>query len=78
MYQKVNYSNLINRASSYVKTKYFIQLNNDIQAIHAGWIEQMQGWFNIPGVKIVGANLYYPNSKHLIHYYYLLPIYYHP
>ena len=61
--EEFNYSNLINRASSYVKTKYFIQLNNDIQAIHAGWIEQMQGWFNIPGVKIVGANLYYPNSK---------------
>jgi len=61
--EEFNYANLINHASSYVETKYFIQLNNDIQAINTGWIEQMQGWFNLSGVKIVGANLYYPNSK---------------
>ena len=61
--EEFNYANLINHASYYVETKYFIQLNNDVKAIHSGWIEQMHGWFSISGIKIVGANLYYPNGK---------------
>lgn len=58
-----NYSKLINYAVNYVDTKFFIQLNNDIEALSKNWIDQMLGWFSMKNVKIVGVNLYYPDLK---------------
>ncbi len=58
-----NYSELINYGSKFVDTKYFIQINNDIEAIEHGWVNQMLGWFSFENVKVVGVNLYYPNNS---------------
>ena len=58
-----NYSKLINYGVNFVDTKFFIQLNNDIEALNEGWVDQMLGWFSIKNTRIVGANLYYPNNK---------------
>jgi len=58
-----NYSQLINYGSKFVDTKYFIQMNNDIESIDYGWVDQMLGWFSFKDVKVVGVNLYYPNNS---------------
>ena len=57
-----NYARLINEAVEHVKTPYFLQLNNDVQAIESGWLEDMIGWMSIKGVGVVGARLLYPDE----------------
>jgi len=56
-----NYARLINQAAAHVDTPYFLQLNNDVEAMHAGWLEDMMGWMSVEGVGIVGARLVYPD-----------------
>ncbi|MCL1472499.1 glycosyltransferase [Argonema antarcticum] len=56
-----NYARLMNLAASYVDTPYMLHLNNDIEAIAPGWLEDMVGWMSIDGVEIVGARLFYPD-----------------
>jgi GT2 family glycosyltransferase len=63
MDDEFNYARLINYAVSNVKTKYFIQLNNDVEALSNNWIEQMMGWYQYKNVGAVGAKLIYPNGK---------------
>jgi O-antigen biosynthesis protein len=56
-----NYARLINEAADYVDTPYLLQLNNDVEAINLGWLEDMMGWMSIDGVGVVGARLLYPD-----------------
>ena len=57
-----NYSRLMNLAAREVNTPLMLHLNNDIEAITPGWLEQMQGWFTLPGIGVVGPKLLYPDG----------------
>lgn len=57
-----NYARLINEAAEYVDTPYMLQLNNDIEAIEPGWLEELMGWMSIKGVGVAGGRLLYPDQ----------------
>ncbi|MEB3182506.1 MAG: glycosyltransferase, partial [Nostocaceae cyanobacterium] len=57
-----NYARLMNLALDYIDTPYILHLNNDIEAIQRGWLEDMVGWMSIDGVGVVGAKLLYPDE----------------
>ncbi|MEM9922234.1 MAG: glycosyltransferase [Cyanobacteria bacterium P01_D01_bin.50] len=57
-----NYARLMNLALQYIDTPYILHLNNDVQAIEPGWLEDMVGWMSVEGVGVVGAKLLYPNN----------------
>jgi glycosyltransferase involved in cell wall biosynthesis/GT2 family glycosyltransferase len=61
-----NYSRLVNTAMPLVDTPLILHLNNDVDALRPGWIEEMAGWFSIPEVGVVGARLLYAND-HINH-----------
>jgi glycosyltransferase involved in cell wall biosynthesis/GT2 family glycosyltransferase len=56
-----NYARLMNIGASYVDTPLMLHLNNDIEAVAPGWLEDMVGWMSVEGVAVVGAKLYYPD-----------------
>ena len=58
-----NYARLVNLAIDFVETPLILHLNNDIEAIAPGWLEDMAGWMSIEGVGVVGAKLLYPDKK---------------
>jgi glycosyltransferase involved in cell wall biosynthesis len=57
-----NYSALNNRAVEQATGELICLLNNDIEVIDAGWLEEMVVQAMRPGVGAVGARLLYPNS----------------
>ncbi|MBW4475837.1 MAG: glycosyltransferase [Tolypothrix brevis GSE-NOS-MK-07-07A] len=57
-----NYAKLMNLGCEHVDTPYMLHLNNDIQALEPGWLEDMVGWMSIDGVGVVGAKLLYPDQ----------------
>jgi GT2 family glycosyltransferase len=58
-----NYSRLMNVAAREVDTPLMLHLNNDVEAIAPGWLEQMQGWLTLPGIGVVGPKLLYPDGS---------------
>ena len=58
-----NYPSLNNRASSGVSAPILCLLNNDVEALHADWLEEMVGIALQPGVGAVGAKLFYPDGR---------------
>jgi GT2 family glycosyltransferase len=58
-----NYSRLMNLAAREVDTPLMLHLNNDVEAITPGWLEQMQGWLTLPGIGVVGPKLLYPDGS---------------
>jgi glycosyltransferase involved in cell wall biosynthesis len=60
---KFNYARLINFGAEKITTKFFVQLNNDIEAVSTNWIDQMVGWMQFKDIGVVGAKLKYPNGK---------------
>jgi GT2 family glycosyltransferase len=58
-----NYSRLMNLAAREVDTPLMLHLNNDVEAITSGWLEQMQGWLTVSGVGVVGPKLLYPDGS---------------
>ncbi len=56
-----NYSRLMNLAAAQVDTPLLLQLNNDVNAMESGWLEEMTGWFTLPEVGVVGAKLVGPD-----------------
>lgn len=58
-----NYSHLVNLALPLVDTPLLLHLNNDVNALEPGWLEQMVGWFTLPDVGVVGARLQFPNKS---------------
>ncbi|TAM45918.1 MAG: glycosyltransferase [Gammaproteobacteria bacterium] len=61
--EKFNYARLMNEAARHIDTPYMLQLNNDVEAIKPGWLEEMLGWMSIDNVAVVGARLLYPDGK---------------
>ena len=57
-----NYARLMNLAARQVDTPLMLHLNNDVEAITPGWLEQMQGWLTVPGIGVVGPKLLYPDG----------------
>jgi GT2 family glycosyltransferase len=58
-----NYSRLMNLAAREVDTPLMLHLNNDVEAITPGWLEQMQGWMTLPGIGVVGPKLLFPDGS---------------
>ncbi len=56
-----NYSRLVNLGSAQADTPFLLHLNNDVEALTPGWLEDMAGWLTFPGTGIVGAKLVYPD-----------------
>ncbi len=56
-----NYSRLVNAALPHVDTPLVLHLNNDVNALEPGWLEEMAGWFTQPDVGVVGAKLVFPD-----------------
>jgi GT2 family glycosyltransferase len=57
-----DFARLVNAAAGVVETPLVLLLNDDVEAVKPGWLEQMAGWFAIPEVGVVGAKLVYPNG----------------
>jgi len=57
-----NFSQLVNEGVARATTPLVLLLNNDIEAIQPGWLEDMVGWMSIDGVGAVGAKLLYHDS----------------
>ena len=57
-----NYSHLVNLALPHIDTPLVLHLNNDVNALERGWLEEMATWFLEPDVGAVGAKLVYPEK----------------
>ncbi len=57
-----DYSRLVNLGSARVDTPLLLHLNNDVEALAPGWLEDMVGWSTVAGVGVVGARLLYPDG----------------
>jgi GT2 family glycosyltransferase/glycosyltransferase involved in cell wall biosynthesis len=57
-----DYSRLVNFGSTRADTPLILHLNNDVEAIAPGWLEDMVGWITVSGVGVVGARLLYPEG----------------
>jgi GT2 family glycosyltransferase len=57
-----NYSRLVNLGTARATTPLVLHLNNDVEALDPGWLEDMAGWLSVPGVGVVGAKLLYPDG----------------
>ncbi len=57
-----NYSQVNNRGARLSKGNLLLFLNNDVEIIHADWLEEMVRWTLAPGVGITGAKLVYPDQ----------------
>ena len=57
-----NYSAINNFGVRYAKGSYLICLNNDVQVITPGWMEELLGVCQREEVGAVGAKLYYPDD----------------
>ena len=58
-----NYSALNNRAVEHATGDYLCLLNNDIEVVDPGWLDEMMSRAVLPEVGAVGARLLYPNGK---------------
>ncbi|HKB57091.1 MAG TPA: glycosyltransferase, partial [Lacunisphaera sp.] len=57
-----NYSHLVNLALPHLDTPLVVHLNNDVNALEPGWLEEMATWFLQTDVGVVGAKLVYPDK----------------
>ena len=57
-----NYSQLVNLALPHLDTPLVLHLNNDVNALERGWLEEMAAWFTQSDVGAVGAKLVYPDK----------------
>lgn len=57
-----NYSAINNYGVKYAKGEFLLFLNNDIEAMEKGWLEEMLGNCQRPEVGITGAKLCYPDG----------------
>ena len=57
-----NYSRLVNLGSAHADTPLLLHLNNDVEALAPGWLEDLAGWLSVSGVGVAGAKLLYPDG----------------
>lgn len=64
-----NFSVINNWAVAHLEREYthYLFCNNDIEAIHEGWLERMLELCQKPDVGMVGAKLYYPDGRTIQH-----------
>ena len=58
-----NFSRAVNRGAALTDAPLLLLLNNDIEIAEPGWLKEMVGCLDYPGVGIVGAKLVYPDGK---------------
>jgi glycosyltransferase involved in cell wall biosynthesis/GT2 family glycosyltransferase len=58
-----DYSRLVNLGSARADTPLLLHLNNDVEALAPGWLEDLVGWSTVSGVGIVGARLLHPDGS---------------
>ncbi|HTL68177.1 MAG TPA: glycosyltransferase [Lacunisphaera sp.] len=63
---KFNYSAINNRAVRYARGELVALLNNDLEAIDGGWLDELVSQAVRPEIGCVGAKLYYPDG-HIQH-----------
>ena len=59
-----NYAAINNYGARKARGEYLLFLNNDVEAIEKGWLEEMLGTALRKDVGAVGARLYYPNDTY--------------
>ena len=57
-----NYPAINNYGAGYARGEYLLLLNNDVEVISPGWMEEMLMFAQRPDVGAVGAKLYYPSD----------------
>jgi GT2 family glycosyltransferase len=60
---RFNYSRLMNAASRLSRTPVLLHLNDDVEAMEPGWLDQMVEWLHFPDTGVVGAKLVYPDGS---------------
>ena len=58
-----NYSMACNLGASFARGEHLLFLNNDIEIIDRGWLEELVRWAQLPGIGVVGTKLLYPDCK---------------
>ena len=58
-----NYSMACNLGASIARGEHLLFLNNDIEMIDPGWLEELVRWAQLPGIGVVGTKLLYPDGK---------------
>ena len=58
-----NFSSLNNKAVADAKCDMLLFLNNDVEAIHSGWLDEMLKLASKPDIGAVGAKLLYPDNR---------------
>lgn len=56
-----NFSRLINLGAAAARGDHLLLLNNDVEALHPGWLDEMAGRLREPDVGAVGATLLWPS-----------------
>lgn len=62
-----NWAALNNRAVAASSSEALLFLNDDVEMLHADWLEKMVRYLDLPQVGAVGARLYYPGAERLQH-----------
>ena len=62
-----HFAKMCNLGASHAKGKQLLFLNDDIECIHAGWLEAMQEVASRPHVGAVGSKLLYPDGERIQH-----------
>jgi GT2 family glycosyltransferase len=57
-----NFAKIINKGASIAVGHYLLLLNNDVEALEAGWLDEMLGRIAEPDVGAVGATLLWPGG----------------
>jgi GT2 family glycosyltransferase len=58
-----NFSALNNAGARLARGKILVLLNNDVEIIDPGWLDEMVGLASRPEIGCVGAKLYYPDGR---------------
>lgn len=61
--QPFNYSAINNFAAEQARGEVLLLLNDDVEVLSAGWLEELLSQLLRPDVGVVGAKLYYPNGR---------------
>lgn len=62
-----NFSALNNFAAAHAKGDFLCLMNNDIEIVTPGWLEELLSFAVMPGIGAVGARLWYPGHSGLQH-----------
>jgi O-antigen biosynthesis protein len=58
-----NFSRLCNEAAAQARASVLVFLNNDIEIVDPGWLDELLAFATRPQIGAVGAKLFYPNGR---------------